>query len=59
VVVTRQILTRLALTVAALLLLALIPGAVGEIFFVAGVLSLLLLIFFAAVALINSRRSPR
>lgn len=58
-VVTRQILARLAVTVAALLLLALIPGAMGEIFFVAGVLSLLLLIFFAAVAVINSRRSRR
>jgi hypothetical protein len=55
-VVTRRILARLAITVAALFLLALIPGAVGEAFWVAALFSLLLLIFFGVVALVHSRR---
>ncbi len=58
-VVTGRILARLALTVIVLFLLALIPGAAGEIFFVSAGFSLLLLIFFGAVALIGRRRSSR
>jgi hypothetical protein len=58
-VVTRRILARLAGTVLALFLLALIPGAAGEIFIVTAVFSLLLLIFFGVVALIAWRRSSR
>jgi hypothetical protein len=56
-VVGRRILTRAAIAVVALFLLALVPGTIGKTFWVAFVLGALALIGLAVVALVQSKRT--
>ncbi len=57
VIVSRRILIRTVLAVVALLLLALIPGAVGRTFWVAFLAGVVVLIALSVIALARSRRS--